>query len=125
MLTNFLEYFFMNTIYSNTNYGQNRILIFSYKDFRIKRTLLIFGKVEKEKDILFKLQLHDLLVFTKLPNPTILLLHTHARRRIYDVCDGESRNDSPTLSFQLSVEVGERGSVTLFRCIQANLLYRG
>ena len=34
-----------------------------------------------------------------------------------DICDGENRNDSSTLSFQLSVEVGERGSVTLFRCI--------
>ena len=31
----------------------------------------------------------------------------HARKRMYDVCDEESRNDSPTLSLQLSVEVGE------------------
>ena len=53
----------------------------------------------------------------------MLTLHAaYARRRMYDVCGGESRNDSPTLSFQLSVEVREGESVSLFRFLQANFL---
>ena len=42
----------------------------------------------------------------------------YAHRRIYDVCNRESRNDSPTLSF----EVGEGEAFHFFRLIQANFL---